>query len=343
MHRASDSPSSRNSPEPSPIPSSSGSTSAVGPAGSRALLRPAARLAGVPRRLRVRRLEVPLDYAKPDGKTIEVAVLKATARNDDERLGSIVYDPGGPGVSGADYATNPESLFGPAVLEHYDIVGPRPARRRRQRPGGVPARRPARRGPDRRPRPGHPGGGARRPTPCCAASVAAAWRRAATSPGTSPPSRSAKDLDVLRAASGENKLTYFGASYGTAIGATYADLFPKNVGRMVLDGALDPRSSTLDLNLVQAPRLRDRAACVRRGVRRSRGSCFLGSTVDEGIARIQAVPRRGRASSRCRAGQPRARRGQRVLRHRLPALRQGRLGRPRQGAAERRSTATARC
>ncbi len=96
----------------------------------------------------------------------------------------------------------------------------------------------------------------------------------------------AKDLDVLRAALGENKLTYFGASYGTAIGATYADLFPKNVGRMVLDGALDPRSSTLDLNLVQA-RGFETALRAYVGACVSRGSCFLGSTVDEGIARIQ--------------------------------------------------------
>ena len=54
----------------------------------------------------------------------------------------------------------------------------------------------------------------------------------------------AKDVDVLRAALGDRKLSYFGASYGTFIGATYAGLFPGHVGRMVLDGALDPSLST---------------------------------------------------------------------------------------------------
>ena len=54
----------------------------------------------------------------------------------------------------------------------------------------------------------------------------------------------AQDMDVLRAALGDEQLTYFGASYGTSLGATYADLFPSSVGRMVLDGALDPSLST---------------------------------------------------------------------------------------------------
>jgi pimeloyl-ACP methyl ester carboxylesterase len=97
----------------------------------------------------------------------------------------------------------------------------------------------------------------------------------------------AKDLDVLRGVLGDRKLVYFGASYGTFIGATYAELFPNRVGRMVLDGALDPSLSTIELNLVQARgfEVALRAyveACVERG------GCFLGSTVDEGTARIRS-------------------------------------------------------
>ena len=74
-------------------------------------------------------------------------------------------------------------------------------------------------------------------------------------------------MDVLRAALGEAKLTYFGASYGTKLGATYAELFPDRVGRLVLDGAVDlslsPRSSASS-----RPRVRDRAAGLRRELRR---------------------------------------------------------------------------
>ena len=62
----------------------------------------------------------------------------------------------------------------------------------------------------------------------------------------------AKDMDILRAALGERQLDYLGASYGTLLGATYADLFPHNVRRMVLDGALDPTLTNEQLNLGQA-------------------------------------------------------------------------------------------
>jgi pimeloyl-ACP methyl ester carboxylesterase len=62
----------------------------------------------------------------------------------------------------------------------------------------------------------------------------------------------AKDMDVLRAALGEPKLDYQGASYGTLLGATYANLFPTHVGRMVLDGAIDPALSNVQFNLGQA-------------------------------------------------------------------------------------------
>ena len=195
------------------------------------------------------------------------------------------YDPGGPGVSGADYATNPESLFGPAVLEHYDIVG--------LDPRGVGDSDPVECLPDSQldavltgdPDPDTPAevkqGDARlrKLGRGCVEQSGGVARHISTV-------EVAKDLDVLRAAMGESKLTYFGASYGTAIGATYADLFPKNVGRMVLDGALDPRSSTLDLNLVQAHGF-ETALRAYVGACVARGSCFLGSTVDEGTRRIR--------------------------------------------------------
>ena len=62
----------------------------------------------------------------------------------------------------------------------------------------------------------------------------------------------ARDMDVLRAALGESQMLYFGASYGTKLGATYADLFPDKVGRMVLDGAVDLSIDSRQLSLEQA-------------------------------------------------------------------------------------------
>jgi pimeloyl-ACP methyl ester carboxylesterase len=230
---------------------------------------------------------VPLDYAHPEGPTIKVAVLKAQARNPGERLGSIVYDPGGPGASGADYVTHPDSLFGAPVLDHYDILG--------LDPRGVGASDPVDCLPDKQldvvltgnPEPNTPAevrqGDARMRSlgRGCVRRSGAEARHVSTK-------EVAKDLDVLRAALGERKLTYFGASYGTAIGAAYADMFPTNVGRMVLDGALDPRSSTLDLNLVQAQGF-ETALRAYVGACISRGGCFLGDTVDQGTHRIRQL------------------------------------------------------
>src|SRR5205807_8351627 len=87
----------------------------------------------------------------------------------------------------------------------------------------------------------------------------------------------ARDMDVLRAALGDAKLTYYGASYGTYLGAKYAQLFPTHIRAMVLDGALDPSQPTIAENRVQAvgfeTDLNDfLAACAHSG------SCPLGSS-----------------------------------------------------------------
>jgi pimeloyl-ACP methyl ester carboxylesterase len=214
-------------------------------------------------------------------------VLRAKARGDGEKLGSIVYDPGGPGAAGTDYVTNPDRLFGPAVLEHYDIVG--------LDPRGVGASDPVDCLSDARldtlltsdPDPDTPAEVRRSDALMRGLGRGCIQRSGAVARHVST-LEVAKDLDVLRAALGESRLTYFGASYGTAIGATYADLFPKNVGRMVLDGALDPRASTLDLNLVQA-RGFETALRAYVGACVARGSCFLGSTVDEGAHRVREL------------------------------------------------------
>jgi pimeloyl-ACP methyl ester carboxylesterase len=95
----------------------------------------------------------------------------------------------------------------------------------------------------------------------------------------------AKDIDILRAALGDAKLSYLGASYGTYLGATYAGLFPKRVGRMVLDGAINPALSNLQLNLAQAHGFQVALdSYVRNCVHQ--GSCYLGSSVAAGTARI---------------------------------------------------------
>ena len=69
------------------------------------------------------RIEVPLDYAEPDGRAIKLSVLRIPARSDEQRVGSLVVNPGGPGGSGVEYASNAASYFGSEVRQAFDIVG----------------------------------------------------------------------------------------------------------------------------------------------------------------------------------------------------------------------------
>src|SRR5204863_5339666 len=95
----------------------------------------------------------------------------------------------------------------------------------------------------------------------------------------------ARDMDVLRAALGEVKLPYFGFSYGSRLGATYAELFPDNVGRFVLDGAVDPSLPTLEGALSQAEGFETALHSYLVDCD-GRGDCFLGDTVAEDLQTI---------------------------------------------------------
>ena len=230
-------------------------------------------------------IEVPLDYAAPDGEVITLSLLKDPADDDGRRVGSLVVNPGGPGGSGVDYAANAEAYFRPDLRAAFDIVG--------FDPRGVGASTPV----DCLPDAELDEFVASDPDPDTAEEVANADRMIAEF-GAGCLARSgdltrhvstmeaARDVDIIRELVGDRRLNWFGASYGTLLGAAYADLFPDRVGRMVLDGAIDPTLSSVDMGLVQAHgfEVALRAyvgACVKRG------GCFLGDTVDEGTQRIR--------------------------------------------------------
>lgn len=99
----------------------------------------------------------------------------------------------------------------------------------------------------------------------------------------------ARDMDVLRSALGEEQLAYFGASYGTKLGATYAELFPDKVGRFVLDGAVDVSISAKQLGLEQAAGFETALRAYVQNCLDSTDNCFLGDTVDEGLATISGL------------------------------------------------------
>ena len=232
-------------------------------------------------------MRVPLDYADPAGEEIELALLRVPAGEPDLRVGSLVVNPGGPGVPGTSYAAGGGSVFGDRLLDHFDVVGFDP--RGTGRSATVDCLDDAELDDYL----------ASDPDPDTAAEEAEFVRQSrALGEGCADGSgelashvttvEAARDMDVLRAVLAEPRLAYLGASYGTQLGATYAQLFPAHVGRMVLDGAVDLRASARERSLQQAvgfeTALRAYVAnCV------DSGDCFLGEAVDDGVARIQRL------------------------------------------------------
>ena len=230
-------------------------------------------------------LAVPLDYAHPGGTTIDLALLKVPAAEPSERIGSLVVNPGGPGAPGTDYAEAADQVFRSPILNAYDVVGFDPRGTGDSSPVDCLSDDQLDMFLAKDPDPDTP-----EEVAAYARSGDEFWRGCVEDSGDLSAHistiESARDIDVLRAALGESTLTYFGASYGTELGATYADLFPHKVGRMVLDGAVDLSISSRELNLEQAGGFE---TALRSYVQNcvDDGDCFLGDTVDAGVARIK--------------------------------------------------------
>jgi pimeloyl-ACP methyl ester carboxylesterase len=235
--------------------------------------------------LRCAEIEVPLDYAEPTGETVTLSLLKVPAGDRERRVGSLVVNPGGPGGSGIEYAANSNLYFGSELRQAFDIVG--------FDPRGVGQSTPVDCLPDEQ----VDAFVASDPDPDTPAEVAASDRmirefgrgcveRSGELAAHVSTAEAARDVDIIRELLGDRRLSWFGASYGTLLGATYAELFPERVGRMVLDAALDPSLSTVQMSLAQA-RGFEVALRAYIGACVERGDCFLGSTVDEGARRIR--------------------------------------------------------
>ncbi len=195
----------------------------------------------------------PLDWENPDEGELELAVVRRAA-NEAEPVGSLLTNPGGPGGSGYSLvADSSDYAFGTALLDAFDIVG--------FDPRGVgnstavtcyddadtdaylwdipPGER----------------GSEEWTADLEERAEAFADACAANSDGILPyitTVQSARDMDLLRAVLGDTSLNYLGFSYGTFLGATYASLFPEKVGRLVLDGAMDPSTPGSEVGLTQA-------------------------------------------------------------------------------------------
>ena len=231
-------------------------------------------------------LTVPVDWDAPEAGRLEVALARRAASG--ARMGALVVNPGGPGASGVDLvAEHAERVASPAVRERLDVVGFDPRGVGASDPVDCLDDREMDRFLARSPDPEDAGGleAARGAADAFAAGCAADAGPLLANVDT--PSV-ARDLDVLRAALGQDQLHYLGRSYGTLLGATYADLFPQRAGRMVLDGALDPALSHDELALGQAEGL-ERA--LRRYVTDCLGrrDCPLRGSTEDGLAQVRSV------------------------------------------------------
>ena len=188
-------------------------------------------------------LEVPLDYAKPNDRTIQVGLLRRSASDPSQRIGSLVINPGGPGASGMSWAAGlADQLRNNELGRRFDVVG--------YDPRGVGSSKPQ--------------------VQCLTAAGRDAERLMNLHVDTSPEGVSrtenheraenaecetrtgkdvlanigtrevVRDMDIMRRVLGDDKLTYLGYGYGTRVGSSYAEAFPGNVRAMILDGAVDP-------------------------------------------------------------------------------------------------------
>ena len=196
-------------------------------------------------------VDVPLDYADPGGESISIALKRLPATDPQARLGSLLVNPGGPGGSGIQLVEAAPDFVSDSVLAAYDVVGfdPRGVGQStpitcvddarldelravvhdRTTPEGLAAAR----------------ADAEELAQACAENTGELLGYVDTTSAT-------RDMDVLRGVLGDEQLSYLGFSYGTSLGASYADLFPERVGRLVLDGAVDPELDYVELGVQQA-------------------------------------------------------------------------------------------
>jgi len=191
--------------------------------------------------LQCAKVNVPLDYDAPDGPKIVLALAKHPATHPAERIGSLFINPGGPGGSARGFVPYAAQVLGTSVRQRFDTIGIDP----RGIGGSTRVQCVAQPGDPRRP-PYPPVAFPRGPRQTAQWFKADDGIRRMCARGANPildhmtTADTARDMDLIRQAVGDSQLTYYGVSYGTMLGSTYAAMFPGRIRAMVLDGVLDP-------------------------------------------------------------------------------------------------------
>ena len=195
-------------------------------------------------------LEVPIDYSDPSKGTFDLFIARHLATDPSKRIGSLLVNPGGPGFGGSDFALFAENIYSETLLEHFDIVG--------WDPRGTGLTEPAIDciddydryfastdiTPDDEAERQQIVDLAKEFQELCVENNAGIIEHVGTN-------NSARDMNSIRRALGEEEITYFGFSYGSELGATWATLFPETVRAAVLDGAADPDADFFESSLQQ--------------------------------------------------------------------------------------------
>ncbi|MGI5283154.1 alpha/beta hydrolase [Nonomuraea polychroma] len=242
-------------------------------------------------------VRVPLDYRQPWGQSIKVAInrIKAKVSRDANHLGTLLINPGGPGASGRNLAEYVATSLPAKVSERYDIVG--------FDPRGVGGSQPALRCVDpevfyKAPRPDAVPRTRDDERVLLGRAAEYATRCGQFWPWLLPhltTENSARDMDTIRAALGEEKISYLGFSYGTYLGAVYATLFPHRIKRLVLDSNVDPTGVWYKTNLAQDQAFERRHRQFLAWTARHHSTYKLGATVTQTSFAYYALRNRLRA------------------------------------------------
>ena len=196
-------------------------------------------------------VDVPLDYSDPDSETISIFMTRHLALVPSERIGTLLVNPGGPGFGGSYLAEQAEYIFSVDLLERFDIVGFDPRGTGRSEPaidciddyddyfaGGDIT-------PDNDEERQEIIASSKDFTEICFEKNGAILPYVGTN-------NVARDMDMIRRSLGEERISYFGFSYGSELGSVWATMFPDTVRAAVLDGATDPEADSLDGSLQQS-------------------------------------------------------------------------------------------
>lgn len=230
-------------------------------------------------------LSVPMDYSNPEGQSISISMNKRPAK---KAQGSLLLNPGGPGASGLELVKESASaMLGRDLQRNFDIVGFDPrgvgdstpvkcetaAEQDASRQVAVDTSTDA---------------GLAEARKLAAEFAAQCAERTGDSLGFIDTQSAARDMDVMRAVLGDKQLNYLGFSYGTSLGAHYAQLFPQNVGRLVLDGAMDPSLSNDEITLGQAVGFEGEVRAFMQNCLDT-GDCPFSGTLDEGLNQLREL------------------------------------------------------